>query len=110
MQVSGSSLPVLSGYIDYSSSQQNLDRRSQDVTPERNPDTEARNRQQTVEYVFRGEFENSPDISSQQSGDPYAQAIDPANREAISTYNDIGAASINTARPARQGGRVNLYV
>ena len=109
MQVSGSTLPVLSGYLDYSTGQQNLDRRPPGFTPERNPDADQQNRQQTVEYVFRGEFEDTAGYEN-TFRNAYAQSIDPANAGAISAYNDVNASAAETRQLERQGSLVNLYV
>ena len=104
MLVSGNNLPVLSGFIDNAPGQPSFDRRQSQ--PDRGLDTDQRNRQQTVEYIFRGDLENEIDFRNEDRS-TYAQSIDPANQRAISAYNDVDS---DTAANTRQGGLVNLFI
>ncbi len=104
MLVSGNNLPVLSGFIDNAPGQPAFERRQGQA--ERGLDTDQRNRQQTVEYIFRGDLENEVDFRNQDRP-TYAQSIDPVNQRAISAYNDVDS---DSATRSRQGNLLNLFI
>ena len=74
---------------------------------ERYKDTEQQSRQQTVEFVYRGELVDEI-VFDEQNRSRYSQQIDPANQYAISTYQDINTASLQ--RPERQGRMLDLFI
>lgn len=70
---------------------------------ERKIDSEQKNRQQTVEYVFKGEI--LEDVAADRNNrSPYTQSIDPANQGAISSY-----AEVDSEAP-RQGQLVDIFI
>jgi len=105
MFVSGSTLPVPSGFFEQSPNPQLADQRQAGV--ERYQDTGRQSRQQTVEYVFRGEFDDEL-LFDEQNRYANAQLIDPANREAISAYVDTDTVSLQ--RPERQGRLLDVFI
>lgn len=105
MLISGSSLPILSNQTDLSARQNSV--RPDRQTLDRNRDAEPQSRQQTTEYVFRGELLD--DVVSQQQNRPFnRQQIDPANRTAISNYLDTDSLSLQ--QPDRQGHLVDIFI
>lgn len=74
---------------------------------ERYRDTEQQSRQQTVEFVYRGELVDEI-VFDEQNRARYSQQIDPANQYAINTYQDINTASLQ--RPERQGRMLDLFI
>lgn len=79
MQISGNLLPPPSSSLNQSLSE---NRHSES---KRHLDTDQKSRQQTVEYVFEGEVLEQVAAEGQRQK-AYAQSIDPANRNAISSY------------------------
>ena len=111
MQISGNFLPV-----PYSQSGNSLARDTPSdesrAALELSRDDEQRGQQQTVEYVFRGEF--FEDVVNDQRNHANSnraninQEIDPANRAAISSYLEAGAGSV--AQPERQGRYLDIFI
>ncbi len=97
MQISGNLLPAPS-----SSNNQELSDNRQ-FTSERKLDSGHRNRQQTVEYIFKGEILEEV-AYQQQNRNPYSQSIDPANQAAISSYSESGSVV------PRQGRLVDIFI
>lgn len=60
-------------------------------------------RQQTVEYLFRGEFDEDRSAAS-----PGRQSIDPANAGAIASYNDTAGVSPYTVE--RKGRLLDIFL
>jgi len=60
-------------------------------------------RQQTAEYIFRGELDEE-----QARQNASFQQIDPANINAISSYNDTAAAS--PSNPERKGQLLDIFL
>ncbi|MCK4708777.1 MAG: hypothetical protein KAU21_09180 [Gammaproteobacteria bacterium] len=97
MRISGKFLPAPSNPVnkDLSDNRQPLS--------ERNLDTGQKHRQQTVEYVFKGEILEEV-ASEDHNRTPYPQSIDPANQSAISSYSN------SSSQPPRQGHLVDIFV
>ncbi|MCP4077761.1 MAG: hypothetical protein GY744_16435 [Gammaproteobacteria bacterium] len=97
MKISGNLLPLPSSSVN-----QGLSDNRQPLS-ERQLESEHKNRQQTVEYVFKGEI--LEDVSAdERNQNPYMQSIDPANLGAISSYvNSYSAVS-------RQGQLVDIFI
>jgi hypothetical protein len=106
MLISGNTLPALPTPVGESSDQQ-LNARSR-AQLERYQDTEQQSRQQTVEFVLRGELVDEIALDEQNRTKAYQQMIDPANQYAISTYMDINTASLQ--RPERQGRMLDMFI
>jgi hypothetical protein len=105
MLISGNTLPALPTPVGESSDQQ-LNARSR-AQLERYQDTEQQSRQQTVEFVLRGELVDEIAFDEQNRAKQYQQ-IDPANQYAINTYTDINTASLQ--RPERQGRMLDMFI
>lgn len=105
MLISGNTLPALPSPSSESSGQSFNARNNAQL--ERYRDTEQQSRQQTVEFVFRGELVDEIAFDEQNRAQSNQQ-IDPANRYAISTYRDIDTASLQ--RPERQGRMLDLFI
>ena len=105
MLISGNSLPALPAPVG-EFSDRSLDARSR-AQLERYQDTEQQSRQQTVEFVLRGELVDEIPFDEQQRAKAYQQ-IDPANQYAINTYMDINTASLQ--RPERQGRMLDMFI
>lgn len=97
MLISGNLLPPPS-----SSMNQGLSDNRQASTP-RHLDSEQKNRQHTVEYVFEGEILEQVAAEGQQQK-AYTQSIDPANQRAISSYVEAHSDI------ARQGRLVDIFI
>jgi len=97
MQISGNLLPSPSSTLH-----QGLPENRQPFN-DRNPDTEQKSRQKTVEYVFRGEVLEQVG-ADENNRNRYSQSIHPANQSAISSYNDS-----NLIQP-RQGHLVDIFI
>lgn len=106
MQVSGLTLPVLANSTSENKTGQNVFDRSR-AQLQRYQDTEQQPRQQTVEYVLRGELVDEIAFDEQNRSQS-TQQVNPANRYAISTYNDINTVSLQ--RPERQGRMLDLFI
>ncbi|MBC8211132.1 MAG: hypothetical protein H8E21_08675 [Gammaproteobacteria bacterium] len=102
MPISGSYLPSPAAYSGRADSQSLTDYRPP-ATP-RQLDTEQKNnRQQTVEYVFKGELLEQISADQQQrKRNP--QSIDPANQGAISSYTRTAEAT------AQQGRLLDIFI
>ena len=105
MLISGKSLPALPTPVGEFSDRP-LDARSR-AQLERYQDTEKQSRQQTVEFVLRGELVDEIAFDEQNRAKAYQQ-IDPANQYAINTYMDINTASLQ--RPDRQGRMLDMFI
>jgi exonuclease V gamma subunit len=105
MLISGNCLPALPTPVGEFSDRA-LDARSR-AQVERYQDTEQQTRQQTVEFVLRGELVDEIAFDEQNRAKAYQQ-IDPANQYAISTYIDINTASLQ--RPERQGRMLDMFI
>lgn len=97
MQISGNLLPSPSSSLN-----QGLSDNRQSLA-ERKLDTEQKNRQQTVEYVFQGEILEEVG-AEQQNQNRYSQTIHPANQTAISSYAETDAIM------PRQGNLVDIFI
>jgi len=97
MQISGNLLPAPSSSLNQSLSD------SRQSLSERQLESEHKNRQKTVEYVFKGEI--LEDVSADdRNQNPYMQSIDPANQGAISSYVNSYSAI------PRQGQLVDIFI
>jgi CRP-like cAMP-binding protein len=105
MIISGNTLPALPNPTGEFSDQSLHGRNRAQIA--RYKDTEQQSRQQTVEFVLRGELVDEITFDEQNRSQT-AQQIDPANRYAISTYIDINTASLQ--RPQRQGRMLDLFI
>ena len=106
MHISGNFLPVPSSQSGNALAQESQSGRGR-ATIDLSRDTENQSRQQTVEYVFRGEF--SEDLVNDQPNRPNVnQQIDPANREAISSYLETNATT--AIAPERQGRFLDIFI
>lgn len=105
MVISGNTLPVLSGFSYGAADPGRFDR--QQPALDRNRESEQQNRRQTVEYIFRGDFDEQI-YSDQQSKSSYNQQIDPANQGAIFSY--IDTETLSTQRPERQGRMLDIFI
>lgn len=106
MHISGNFLPIPSSQSGNALAQESSTGRER-ATIDLSRDTESQSRQQTVEYVFRGEFFEDV-VNDQQSQSNVNQQIDPANREAISSYVETNATSAIV--PERQGRFVDIFI
>ena len=97
MQISGKFLPAPSGPANKALS----DNRQQFT--ERNLESEQKNRQQTVEYVFQGEILEEV-TSEERNHNPYSQTIDPTNQSAISSYTNT------SSQASRQGHLIDIFI
>ncbi len=97
MQISGNLLPPPSNSLNQSQSD------NRQPLSERKLESEHKNRQQTVEYVFKGEILEDIAFEDRQQN-PYTQSIDPANQSAISSYENSDSATL------RQGHLVDIYI
>lgn len=105
MLIPGNSLPVLSNQTGLSPQPDSVRQGRQAL--DRHRETEPQNRQQTAEYVFRGELLD--DVVSEHQNRPINhQQIDPANRTAISSYLDTDSVSLH--QPVRQGRLVDIFI
>ena len=97
MKISGNLLPPPSSSINQSLSD------NRQPLSERQLESEHKNRQQTVEYVFKGEI--LEDVSADdRNQNPYTQSIDPANQGAISSYENSYSAI------PHQGQLVDIFI
>ena len=106
MLISGNFLPVPSSQSGNPIAQDTQSDRGRS-TLDLSRDTERQTRQQTVEYVFRGEFFDEVE-NDQRNQSNVNQQIDPANREAISSYVETNATSAIV--PERQGRFVDIFI
>lgn len=107
MQISGNFLPVASNQSGNSLTQDALPGRPR-ATLDLSPDAERQGRQQTVEYVFRGDlFEDV--VNDQRNQNNINQQIDPANREAISSYVETGNTGTSFDNE-RQGRFLDIFI
>ena len=83
MLISGTYIPAQK-YLPADTSRQ--ERNQPDAQRERS--IAQQRRQETVEYIFQGELEDEPTNAASSN-----QVIDPANANAIASYNDTAAAS-----------------
>ena len=105
MLISGNKIPVIAANNGYAAFQHQA--QSQRTSLERYPDADAHNRQQTVEYIFRGEFDEDFHANRQKQAG-YQQSIDPANQGAIYSYHDNQ--TVSAQRPERQGSLVDIFI
>ena len=106
MLISGNFLPVPSSQSGNPIAQDTQSDRGRS-TLDLSRDTERQTRQQTVEYVFRGEFFD--EVENDQRNRPNVnQQIDPANREAISSYAENSLTP--TTNTERQGQYLDLFI
>jgi hypothetical protein len=104
MVISGKYLPAVSSY-SANADQGRLQQQSSAL--ERSKDFEQQKSQQTVEYIFRGDFEE--DLYSQERvSNRYNQQIDPANKTAIFSYADIQTVTLQG--PQKQGRLLDLFI
>jgi hypothetical protein len=102
MPITGSYLPSPAAYGGRSDTQALTDYRAPATT--RQLDTEQKNnRQQTVEYVFKGELLEEI-TADQQNRKRNPQSIDPANQGAISRYADTAETTL------RQGRLLDIFI
>ena len=97
MQISGTLLPAPSSSLNQSPSD------NRQPLSERKLESEHKNRQQTVEYIFKGEILEEAAFDDRNQN-PYTQSIDPANQGAISSY--VNSDSVNP----RQGQLVDIFI
>jgi len=97
MRISGNLLPALPNPLNKELSD------NRQLLSERNLESEQKNRQQTVEYVFKGEILEETS-SEDRNQNPYSQTVDPANQAAISSYSDAGSSS------TRQGQLIDFFI
>ena len=106
MLISGNFLPVPSNQFGNPVVQDTQSDRGRS-TLDLSRDTERQTRQQTVEYVFRGEFFDDV-VNDQRNQSNINQQIDPANREAISSY--VENSSTPQVISERQGQYLDLFI
>ncbi len=97
MLISGNLLPPPPGSYNQSLSD------NQQRLSDRNSDAEKNNRQQTVEYIFKGDYLEEA-VYQYENSNPYFQSIDPANQVAISSYTE------NSSNLPRQGRLVDFFI
>ncbi len=106
MQISGNTLPVLSGQSNLTTRQDGTRQRPVEEV-QRSADNKQQNRQQTVEYVFKGEV--LEDVTSEHRQKPgYQQNIDPTNRSAISSYTATD--ELSPYYQTRQGRLLDIFI
>ncbi len=103
--ISGKYLPALSLPSGNSADQPRLDQ-SRSALPRHN-DSQQQERQQTIEYIFRGDVEDAL-FSQNQKRQQGHQQIDPARRSAIFSYTDTQTLSIHNAE--RQGRLLDIFI
>jgi len=107
MVVSGKYLPAVSSYPASGGQQDRLHQQQSSLERFGDSDFRQQQRQQTVEYVFRGEFDEEL-YPQDRIRTESAQLIDPANLDAISSYNDHR--TVSPDRPQRQGRWVDIFI
>jgi hypothetical protein len=102
MPITGNYLPSPAAYGGRTDNQSLADYRA--PAAQRQLDTEQKNnRQQTVEYVFKGELLEEI-TTDQQNRKRNPQSIDPANQGAISRYADTAETTL------RQGRLLDIFI
>lgn len=99
MLISGTLIPAQK-YLPAESGRQ---QERQHPEPQRERAITQHRRQQTAEYIFRGELDEE-----QARQNATYQQIDPANVSAISSYNDTASAS--PATPDRKGQLLDIFL
>ena len=103
MLISGPSLPALPAYSGQSLPQQDTLRRQPSAEDRYNRPSA---RQQTVEYIFKGQWDEYSSRAEQVYRD--SLNIDPARRNAIFSYLDnLG---LSAQQPQRLGRSIDIFI
>jgi len=105
MLISGNTLPVLPLPSGNAADQQPLDQSQSSL--QRHNESHQQNRQQTAEYIFRGDYDGYVN-NDERANKRYQQQIDPANLSAIFSYTDTQTVSVQ--RPERQGYLLDIFI
>ena len=106
MVISGKYLPAVSSFSNPADPNRLHQQRSS-LENFKDPDFKQHQRQQTVEYVFQGDFDEDF-YAWDQVGSPYAQIVDPAKRNAIDSY--LHNQTVGQPQTPRQGRIVDIFI
>ena len=101
MQIPANNLPALTGYSARSPGENLAEYRQPGA--QRLVDSEQKNRQQTVEYVLKGEVLEEVGADQRQRN-RYTQNINPSNQAAIANYTDTATDT------TRQGRLLDIFI
>lgn len=110
MFISANTLPALPGFSKSVADQRKLNQYRfdhQQPALQRFRESARQNRNQTVEYIFRGDYEEQF-FNDARVQNNFNQQVHPANQRAIFNYIDAQTASVQ--RPERQGQLLDIFI